>query len=106
MDFDRRSFLTIMAGFVVDPERLLWRRGEKLISIPKVLPSLYHYGCRDGWRAQTMFGSSQWYGIADEAYRQKLHRDEQAMIVADLFFEKIPRDTPDGFHRYKQFGLA
>lgn len=32
---NRRGFLAMLAGAVLDPERLLWRRGAKLISIPK-----------------------------------------------------------------------
>jgi|SRR5579863_593451 len=37
--FSRRSFLAAFAaGLVLDPERLLWKPGKKLISIPK--PSL------------------------------------------------------------------
>lgn len=32
---NRRGFIAALAGaFALDPERLLWRRGEKLISIP------------------------------------------------------------------------
>ncbi len=30
----RRSFLASIAAVAFDPERLLWRRGRKLISIP------------------------------------------------------------------------
>ncbi len=39
MEHTRRGFLGLIAAFgaeaVLDPERLLWRRGAKLISIPK-----------------------------------------------------------------------
>jgi len=40
---NRRGFLTALAGaiasFELDPERLLWRRGAKLISIPIPMPT-------------------------------------------------------------------
>ena len=32
---NRRGFLSMLAGAVLDPERLLWVPGKKLISIPK-----------------------------------------------------------------------
>jgi hypothetical protein len=32
---NRRAFLAAIAGLTLDPERLLWRPGAKLISIPK-----------------------------------------------------------------------
>ena len=39
MEHTRRRFLSLIGAFgaeaVLDPERLLWRRGAKLISIPK-----------------------------------------------------------------------
>ena len=39
MEQTRRRFLSLIGAFgaeaVLDPERLLWRRGAKLISIPK-----------------------------------------------------------------------
>jgi hypothetical protein len=35
MDLSRRSLLGLLAASVVDPERLLWVSGKKLISIPK-----------------------------------------------------------------------
>ena len=44
MDLGRRGFLgALLAGAVLDPEKLLWRQGEKLISIPapRALPDLY-----------------------------------------------------------------
>lgn len=31
---NRRSFLAALAGATLDPERLLWRPGQRLISIP------------------------------------------------------------------------
>jgi hypothetical protein len=31
----RRGLLAVLAGAVVDPERLIWRPGTKLISIPR-----------------------------------------------------------------------
>jgi hypothetical protein len=34
----RRGFLGILDGLVMDPERLLWVPGKKLISIPAVVP--------------------------------------------------------------------
>ena len=40
MELGRRSFLTALIGAaVLDPERLLWVTGRKLISIPKSLAS-------------------------------------------------------------------
>jgi hypothetical protein len=36
---NRRGFITtLLAGAVLDPERLLWTPGKKLISIPQALP--------------------------------------------------------------------
>lgn len=36
---NRRAFLgALLAAFVVDPERLLWIPGRKLVSIPKPRP--------------------------------------------------------------------
>jgi hypothetical protein len=53
---NRRSLLGSLAGFALDPERLLWRPGQRLISIPapfltaRVLtvfvPRQYMYGIR------------------------------------------------------------
>src|ERR1700735_1947330 len=42
MDIKRRSFLAGLATLALDPERLLWVPGKKLISIPSpvVLPDL------------------------------------------------------------------
>ncbi len=33
---DRRAFLSLLAGAILDPERLLWEPGRKSISIPKL----------------------------------------------------------------------
>lgn len=42
---NRRSFLTVLAGaMVIDPEKLLWRPGAKLISIPAPQPSPMRLG--------------------------------------------------------------
>ena len=42
---NRRGFISALSAFaataVLDPERLLWRRGEKLISIPKPTPYVF-----------------------------------------------------------------
>jgi hypothetical protein len=36
---NRRGFITtLLAGAVLDPERLLWTPGKKLISIPPAIP--------------------------------------------------------------------
>jgi hypothetical protein len=36
---NRRGFITtLLAGAVLDPERLLWTPGKKLISIPPAMP--------------------------------------------------------------------
>lgn len=35
----RRGLLAALGGFALDPERLLWRPGAKLISIPALIPS-------------------------------------------------------------------
>ena len=37
---NRRGFLALLAGAVLDPERLLWVPGRKVISIPAKLPPL------------------------------------------------------------------
>ena len=37
----RRLLFATLAGCVVDPERLLWRPGSKLISIPRCSPNVY-----------------------------------------------------------------
>jgi hypothetical protein len=36
---NRRGFLALLAGAVLDPERLLWRPGARLISIPAPAPA-------------------------------------------------------------------
>jgi hypothetical protein len=42
---NRRSFLSLLgvtaAALAMDPERLLWERGKKLISVPKVRPAFW-----------------------------------------------------------------
>lgn len=44
---NRRGFLsTLAAGFAIDPEKLLWRPGAKIISIPR--PSINHRSLRAG----------------------------------------------------------
>jgi hypothetical protein len=35
---DRRGFLALAGASALDPERLLWRKGAKTISIPKPTP--------------------------------------------------------------------
>jgi len=35
LNLGRRAFLAMLAGAALDPERLLWRPGAKLISIPR-----------------------------------------------------------------------
>jgi hypothetical protein len=37
----RRALLALMAGAVIDPERLLWQPGRKLISIPRPTPTCW-----------------------------------------------------------------
>lgn len=49
---NRRNFLAFAALFVADPERLLWRPGARLISIPKPLVITaenlpLHFACGD-----------------------------------------------------------
>jgi hypothetical protein len=54
---NRRSFLTALASaLVLDPERLLWVPGQKLISIPK--PSKPRYLHIDGQIAFPFYDSS------------------------------------------------
>jgi hypothetical protein len=44
---NRRGFLGAVAGaFVFDPERLLWRRGAKMISIPEPRLTGIYWGDR------------------------------------------------------------
>jgi hypothetical protein len=38
---NRRGFLSMLAGATLDPERLLWRPGAKLISIPEPTSAAY-----------------------------------------------------------------
>jgi hypothetical protein len=46
MDISRRSFLGLsvgaLAGFTLDPERLLWRPGARTILLPSPSQSLYY----------------------------------------------------------------
>ena len=41
---NRRLFLASLTGLVVDPERLLWTPGKKLISIPPPTKYVYFLG--------------------------------------------------------------
>lgn len=48
---NRRGFLaSLAAAFVVDPERLLWVPGAKLVSIPKPVVSLESVFVSEIWR--------------------------------------------------------
>jgi hypothetical protein len=70
----RRVFLAALAGaFVVDPERLLWVPGKKVISIPKpsacpTIEAQLDYMRRNplyGLRYHDVsFASGQWLGLA------------------------------------------
>jgi hypothetical protein len=40
MALKRRELLGALGAFALDPERLLWRRGARMISIPKPAPKL------------------------------------------------------------------
>lgn len=64
---NRRGFLTMLAGATLDPERLLWTPGRKLISIPRYTPrspiqQLVHEMFLDtmGWAAENPADLAIW----------------------------------------------
>jgi hypothetical protein len=65
MDIGRRHFLAALAaGLALDPERLLWRPGAKLISISKrMLPGLVITIPRVVWPGEN-------YGKAESVFRK------------------------------------
>lgn len=61
----RRSFLGLGAAFVLDPERLLWVRGAKHISIPapvSVIPVRWVEVSEPTWRR---LSAGEWFATLD-----------------------------------------
>jgi hypothetical protein len=56
---NRRNFLgALLAGAILDPERLLWRPGAKLISIPR--PPALAFTKEEFWSALNFYYGDQW----------------------------------------------
>jgi hypothetical protein len=96
----RRAFIAaLLGGAVLDPEKLLWVPGWKLISIPAPRLGPFHVWANfpetdtyasyaSVWIEQLM--NRRW--AADPAFRLRLHRGESAR---DLMNEVIRDTTPD-----------
>jgi hypothetical protein len=56
----RALFASLAAAFVLDPERLLWKPGAKLISVPANAPSPALWGCPSPFSPVTVQGVFFW----------------------------------------------
>jgi hypothetical protein len=56
----RRNFINALSAFALDPERLLWRPGARLISIPKFRVVEFYYPSKAAW--VNMMAAPQLYG--------------------------------------------
>ena len=90
MNLARRGFLGLLAGAVLDPERLLWTPGKKLISIPAprkiVWVNLYAPHSRIGSRLDSSVLPMHRTSPGSELYRVAFYADspEYASVLKYL----------------------
>lgn len=104
MDVNRRFFMAVMAGAGMDPERLLWVPGRKMISIAAPL---------DVVSVETLFGMPGLMPFdvpLNERVRALLAIDPSARFMAEgsgtvRFTENRPALTPAAYYlKYHQAG--
>lgn len=92
----RRSFMsTMLAAAILDPERLLWVRGKKLVSIPtKVVRSGSHVlSLKIGDLVTVRYTT---LGMGEQAYTMRVSRADYATVTGITHIEarEVVLDTP------------